>query len=179
MQKIHNEQNAKFTVKTGSTLLISPFISGCCLTWPGVPDFKLLCDLEHPFSLAGPQFPRPAQKELSPGASSVSDTLVLGFEPLLAPGRFPVWAWPGRGACRSAAAKLGKACPSQTTFTQSFCSIWVEFHKCLPKNTQEARRTQANCRHDVGTFLAVRGGDDSRGALLAFRGGGNGDDSPS
>lgn len=57
MQKIHDEQNAKFTVKTGSTLLISPFTSGYRLTWPGAPDFKLLCDLEHPFSLAGPQFP--------------------------------------------------------------------------------------------------------------------------
>lgn len=138
MQKIHDEQNAKFTVKTGSTLLISPFTSGCPLTWPGAPDFKLLCDLAHTFSLAGPQFP-----------GLPKGSWLLGPLPSLTR-----WCWgsslswplggfrcgPGRGACRSAAVKLGKACPSWTTLTQSFCSIWVEFHKCLPKNTQESAK---------------------------------------
>lgn len=136
MQKIHDEQNAKFTVKTGSTLLISPFTSGCRLTWPGAPDFKLLCDLEHPFALAGPQFPGLPKGSWLRGPLPSLTHWCWGSS-LSGSGAVSGVGVAGRGACRSAAAELGKACPSQTTFTQSFCSIWVEFHKCLPKNTQE------------------------------------------
>lgn len=117
-------------------LRLHPDLAGrCCL--------HLLCDLGHPFSLSGTPFSGLSKRNRpkAPGASSHSSTLVQGFKPQPGP-----WVVSGVGAGPAEAPvslQLGSreryvdVLTPDTLPRLSLCSIWVEFHKCLPKNVKK------------------------------------------